>query len=319
MISHLITAGLTDIGRRRESNQDHFLVADVARSIQIAGSSLPLEAGQRVYGSPLSRLILVADGMGGHQAGARASAQAIESVVHQLLDCPEWFDLIDNEQLDQFALRIDRLFRAAHRSLETASKSDPNLKGMGTTLTLVYIAWPRMLVVHAGDSRCYLMRNGQLKVLTKDHTIASQLVTRGELREEDAASSPWGNMLWNVLGGGGTEVRPEMCTVDLKMEDWVLVCSDGLNKHLSDEEIQRHLIGGGEPSYIAQQLIQSANEKGGVDNVTVVLTRAASPLADPTGEFPKSPTTVAGDVAKETIDHLSPSTTVDMDDSAPQP
>ena len=316
MHPQLITAGLTDIGRRRDSNQDNFLVADFTRSLQVTGSSLPLSPGSRVYGNPLSRLILVADGMGGHQAGARASAQAIETMVRQLLESRDGFDLSDNEQMDHLALLIDRNFRATHRSLEAASKSDPSLKGMGTTLTLVYISWPRMIVVHAGDSRCYMLRNNQFRSLTKDHTIASQLVSRGELRAQDAASSPWGNMLWNVLGGGGSDVRPEICTVDLQVEDWILVCTDGLNKHLTDEEIYQRLVGGGEPHFIANQLIDSANEKGGSDNITVVLTRVAPITSDATSDFPKPSTTIRDVVPTEpTTDIVSPTTTLDIPNS----
>lgn len=293
MHSQLITAGLSDIGRRRDSNQDNFLVADFTRSIQIASSSLPLSPGNRIYGNPLSRLILVADGMGGHQAGARASAQAIESVVRQLLETKEAYDFLDQEPLDPFALQLERIFRATHRFLESTSQQDASLKGMGTTLTLVYIAWPRMLVIHAGDSRCYLLRNNQLQVLTKDHTIASQLVSRGELQEKDAASSPWGNMLWNVLGGGGADVRPDICTLDLQLEDWILVCTDGLNKHLSDDEIRQRLVGGGDPLFIANQLIEKTNERGGSDNTTVVLTRIAPVTTDATSEYPISTTTMS--------------------------
>lgn len=313
MHPQFITAGVTDIGRRRDSNQDNFLIADMARSLQITASSLPLSPGSRVYGNPQSRLILVADGMGGHQAGARASAQALESMVRQLLETQYSFDLSDNERMDQLAFLMDRFFREAHRSLDQASKADTSLKGMGTTLTLVYLSWPRMIVVHAGDSRCYVLRNNQLKALTKDHTIASQLVSRGELREQDAASSPWGNMLWNVLGGGGSDVRPDICTVDLQVEDWILICTDGLNKHLSDEEIHQRLVGGGEPSFIAQQLIDSANEKGGSDNITVVLTRVAPVSSDATSDFPKPTTTIREMISAEpTTDILSPTTTLDL-------
>lgn len=309
MHPQLITAGLTDIGRRRDSNQDNFLVADFTRSLQVAGSSLPLSPGSRVYGTPLSRLILVADGMGGHQAGARASAQAIEAMVRQLLETQDWFDVSDHERMDQFALHIDRLFRSTHRTLETASRNDPSLKGMGTTLTLVYIAWPRMIVVHAGDSRCYLLRNNQLKSLTKDHTIASQLVSRGELKEQDAASSPWGNMLWNVLGGGGMDVRPDICTLNLQADDWILVCTDGLNKHLTDDEILKKLASSSDPHFNANQLIDSANEKGGSDNITVVLTRVAPVPSQMSSDFSKPSTTIREMPGTEpTTDVLSPTT-----------
>lgn len=292
MDPQLLTAGLSDIGRRRESNEDNFLVADVTRSLQITGTTLPFSPGSRVYGHSLARLILVADGMGGHQAGARASAQAIESIVRNLLDSKDWFDLSNREHLERFGIQVQKLFRIAHLSLENASKNSPSQKGMGTTLTLVYVSWPRMIVVHAGDSRCYLLRNNQLKLLTRDHTIANQLVSRGELREADAASSPWGNMLWNVLGGGGLEVQPEVCYVDLQMEDWILICTDGLNKHLSDQEIAEKFNGVRDPALIANQLIQSANSKGGSDNITVVVTRIAQTPADSVSDYPRSTTTI---------------------------
>lgn len=316
MHPQLLTAGLSDIGRRRESNEDNFLVADVTRSLQITGTSLPFSPGSRVYGHPLARLILVADGMGGHQAGARASTQAIESIVRNLLESRDGYELSNREHLERFGLHLGKLFRMAHLSLESASKSSPSQKGMGTTLTLVYLSWPRMIVVHAGDSRCYLLRNNHLKLLTRDHTIANQLVSRGELREADAASSPWGNMLWNVLGGGGMEVQPEVCYVDLQMEDWILICTDGLNKHLSDQEIAEKFHGVGDPALIANRLIQSANSKGGSDNITAVITRVAEVPADSFSDYPRSTTTILEAPSPEGVTENS-SPTIDIPNTNP--
>lgn len=309
MIPQLVSGGLTDVGRRRDSNQDQFLIADLNRSLRLIASSLAIDPASRIHGSVNSRLILVADGMGGHQAGAQASRQAIEVVVNQLLDCVPWVDLTHLEQLEQFSLRISKLFKDAHRSLEKTSSQNPALKGMGTTLTLALIAWPKLLVAHAGDSRCYLYRTGQLTALTQDHTVANQLVSRGELRAQDAAKSPWGNMLWNVIGGGGSEVHPAIRSLDLKADDTLLLCSDGLNKHLSDDDIAEVLSLEGDPIHLCQQLIDIANQRGGSDNVTVVLTRIEMPSNRPTPATASN--THCADNSPPTTDVIDLTTTVD--------
>jgi protein phosphatase len=146
---------------------------------------------------------------------------------------------------------------------------------MATMLTAAYLLWPRLYVVHAGDSRCYLCRSGQLYQLTEDHTMAQKLVARG-LEVEDA--SHLHHMLWNALGGkSGTPSAPEVCRADLLERDAVLLCSDGLTKHVERTDIADVLSRGQSAERCCKELLAMANEAGGKDNITIVVARCNPP------------------------------------------
>lgn len=276
MPAQIISSGRTDIGRRRDTNQDHFLIADLSNSMSLEATSLNLAS--RLFGTSHGKLLMVADGMGGHAGGSRASTLAIDLLVKQLLDCMHCFFHSDapSDQREQYFIEdLKRMMQKTHEAIEKESKETEN-KGMGTTLTMAYVTLPWMYVVHAGDSRCYLMRGNKIHQLTHDHTVTQQLIENG-MPADQAAKSPWNNVLYNALGAGGTSVRSEIQKIQLNPGDLVLLCSDGLNRHVSDEDISSLLGKYREPDLACQKLIDLANQRGGQDNVTVLVAKILEP------------------------------------------
>ncbi len=271
MREHMECAGLTDIGRVRSTNQDQFLIANLKKSMLVEATSLPLSQQCRLYGGSMGRLLMVADGMGGHAAGERASTLAIDYLVERLLNSIHWFFNLDRDSEDDFIENLKQLLKSAHRRIVKEGNTHQGQRGMGTTLTMAYVNWPRLYVVHAGDSRCYLFRRGQVERLTRDHTLARQLVESGGLKEEEEETSRWSNVLWNVLGGGQDDLTAEVRRVDLVPGDSILLCSDGLYRHLQNDELTSIMSGEGTADSICRELICKANERGGADNITAVV------------------------------------------------
>src|SRR5262249_15542750 len=154
-----------------------------------------------------------------------------------------------------------------------AAAEQSNLRRMGTTLTMAYILWPRLYVVHAGDSRCYLFRGGRGHQITRDHTVAQQMVERGILSPGEADTSRWSHALWNCIGGGSQEINPDVYKATLQPVDTLLLCTDGLSKYLSTADIAEHLRKHASPEEATRSLIDAANAAGGADNITVIVAR----------------------------------------------
>jgi protein phosphatase len=144
---------------------------------------------------------------------------------------------------------------------------------MGTTLTMAYLLWPRLYVVHAGDSRCYLLRGNRLEQVTRDHTVAQRLVDEGALSAADAEQSRWSHVLYNCVGGGTHEIKPEVYRARVEPGDALLLCSDGLSKVVPDETIRQELARRQGAEQTCRRLVDLANEAGGPDNVTAVVAR----------------------------------------------
>lgn len=201
MTGKLDCFGLTDIGKVRTANEDQFLISDLVKSLLIHHTSLSHEDHTRLFGNSQGQLLLVADGMGGHAAGKQASTIAVESLARYVLNTMPWFFRLDESQENDRKEELIAALGECQRSIEVAAEANAENRGMGTTLTMAYINWPRMYVVHVGDSRCYLFRQSRLEQVTTDHTMAQQLVERGELTAEQAQASRWSHVLWNCLGG----------------------------------------------------------------------------------------------------------------------
>ena len=274
--SDVCSCGATHRGRVRENNQDQFLIAQLNKSMRISATSMPL--GDRLYGGVRGEVLLVADGMGGHAAGEKASHLAIEHFVRRLLSSIHWHFHGEKEREAEFIEDLKRLLQDAHTRILLESAQHPDQRGMGTTLTMAYIVWPRMYVVHAGDSRCYLVRDGNAQQITTDHTLAHQMVEAGGLKPEDEADSKWSNVLWNVLGGrsDGSDVMAEVRRVDLKSRDRIVLCSDGLHRYVDTNMLAAVITSCDEPSESCERLIQMANDAGGEDNVTVIVSQPKS-------------------------------------------
>ncbi len=280
MLAKIISAGRTDVGKKRDNNQDQFLIADLNKSMLVQSTSLNLEAQSRLYGMSHGKLLMVADGMGGHQGGNRASRMAIDLLINQLLNSMHWFSSSQSEEAQReagFIEDLKKLMQHAHEAIEKEAREEIGKKGMGTTLTVAYVIWPWMYVLHAGDSRCYLLREGELRQLTRDHTVSNQLVEKGGMTAEEANNSRWSNVLYNALGAGAAEVVPEVHKVALLPGDTIMLCTDGLYRHVRDNEIRNLLETELEPPESCRSLIDLANFRGGLDNITAVVARLGAP------------------------------------------
>ena len=263
--------GLTDVGRKRESNEDQFLIATLSKALRVHGASI--EQPEVHFGDPQGCLLLVADGCGGHAAGEKASALAVKTVEHFTLEALNWCaqlrpgapgDALLGEFHKALSQANDRVFHEGERR--------PELHGMATTLTLAYVLHHDLFVAHVGDSRCYLLRNNMLYPLTRDHTMVAEMVRRGLLKPEEAAHHAYRHVVTNVIGGNDPGVQVEMHKLSLEPADRLMLCSDGLTEMVSDEEILGVLAASQpDPAAACDRLVRLANEKGGKDNVTVVV------------------------------------------------
>ncbi len=209
--------------------------------------------------------------MGGHQAGNRASELAINYFVTNLLNNLRWTLRPDRNNEQSFLAALQDVLIETHRAIILESKATPEFKGMGTTLTAAYIVWPLLWIVHAGDTRCYISRRGEFRQLTKDHTMASQLLEQGAITAEEASKSHWASVLWNAIGADAEEVIADTYQLELQPGDRLLLCSDGLNKHVDDLAINKLLNDTPDPATACQKLIDLANSLGGSDNITAIV------------------------------------------------
>jgi protein phosphatase len=267
----LDAAGLTDIGEHRDKNEDAYLIGTLHRSLIVHDATASAEGW--FAGEPAGTLLVVADGMGGQGGGDIASRTAVNAVSSYLLNALPWAKPAPgsgsgNSRESLMGVR-QGLFSALVASDQvvrtTGVKSgSPH---MGTTLTAALVLWPVMYVAHVGDTRCYLLRAGKLHRLTTDHNLAEKLGPQESRRHAEDLQ----NILWNTLGASDELPRPELSKLDLLPGDTLLLCSDGLNKHVTDEQIQTVLESGSTSRASCARLVELALEGGGTDNVTAVV------------------------------------------------
>jgi serine/threonine protein phosphatase PrpC len=262
--------GLTHPGKVRKDNQDHFLICALQKRMQVYHTSLP-HPDQLMKPERLAFVGMVADGVGGSAAGEEASRLTLESVTRylsQAIQCYYNSDLNDDSafmhELEEAALKV-------HNDLATISQEDASLRGMATTLTLWLGVWPRAYLLQVGDSRCYVLKDGELIQLSRDQTMAEELVDQGVFTRTDAAHSRWAHVLSSAIGG------PQTAPVVRRLEQsWGrvgLLCSDGLTRHVSDERIRERLISMTSARQGCEALLQDALDGGGVDNITIIIGR----------------------------------------------
>ncbi len=268
-------AGLTDTGKVRETNEDQFLIADLIKSVSVIDTSVPAGDHVKLFSGLPGKLLVVADGMGGHAGGRRASSLVIETLAKYVLNTMHWFFRLHESREDDLVEELKAGLMLCKSAVEAAAAVEPGRDRMGTTLTMAYVLWPRAYVIHAGDSRCYLFRGGKLKRVTRDHTMAQKLVDDGVWTPEEAEHSRWNHVLWNCINSTADSLHPDVHRLHLEPGDALLLCSDGLNRHVTDDEIEKALARNREDGSKAmvRKLVASANEGGGKDNITVVLSQ----------------------------------------------
>lgn len=265
--------GMTDPGKVRRRNEDQFLIADLSKSLRIHQSSLSIDDHETLFGGSQGQLLMVADGIGGHAGGERASQLAIQAITTYVLNAMPWFFRMDPGSDEEYREELIAALQSCQQEIVAETAAHPEDAGMGTTLTMGYLIWPKMYVMHVGDSRCYLHRDGQLTQLTRDHTVKQRLIDAGiNEEEEDSFAEMWANTLWNSLGAD-SDTAPDVFRVDLQLGDSLLFCTDGLTRHVSDEMLREKLTGTDAAETVCRSLIREANDKGGCDNITLVVAR----------------------------------------------
>ncbi|MEP6492414.1 MAG: protein phosphatase 2C domain-containing protein [bacterium] len=267
--------GLTHTGNVRAENQDHFLLASIHKRVEVVQTSLSDLQRLPLGSERLAFLAMIADGVGGGEGGEEASSTALEiamQYVAQSMNC-----YYSNAYSNAFAEKtfIDALQDAAMRSHEAVRVRAEQAKisgTMATTLTLFLAVWPWYYILQVGDSRYYLWRDGRLEQLTRDQTIAQDLVDQGVLTRASAGRSPLGNVLSSAIGGEQT--APVVTRLQADWRNVHLMCSDGLTKHVSDERIAERLASMVSAEQVSKQLLQDALDGGGSDNITIIVGRA---------------------------------------------
>lgn len=236
----LKTFFITDIGRKRKLNEDY-----VYTSEEPVGN--------------LPNVFIVADGMGGHNAGDYASKAAVETIVDEIKASSE------ENPIHIMARAIER----ANANIRRRAGEEAEMEGMGTTVVVASCIGRTLQVANVGDSRLYIV-NEDIRQITKDHSLVEEMVRMGGLLKEEARNHPDKNIITRAVGANDA-VEPDFFTVELTDGDLILMCSDGLTNMLEDEEIRMVLCGARDIVEKAQELVESANDNGGKDNITVIL------------------------------------------------
>ncbi|MGH7539236.1 MAG: PP2C family protein-serine/threonine phosphatase [Gemmatimonadales bacterium] len=263
--------GLTDRGQVRKENQDQFLIATLHKLLRVHLSSLPADDITPLISESRGWLFLVADGVGGRPDGQAASGTAVRTIAHYVTHLTDLYRRLDPDKESVFLAELEQSVQKTHEVLRAESEREYGGRGGATTLTMVAALWPRAYLVQVGDSRCYRLRDGRLELMSTDQTVAQALVDSGALTQTEARRSPFQGVLASALGG--REARPMTHTTEIRWDDIMLLCTDGLTKHVTDPEIEAELgrIRSAEES--CRRLVSLALERGGTDNVTVVIAR----------------------------------------------
>jgi len=282
--------GLTDVGRKRKHNEDAYL--------------LDAERG----------LFVVADGMGGHAAGEVASRLTVESIQEFISGTEDDHDNTwpfgYNNRYSVDGNRLSTAIERANEKVMRAVVNRPELKGMGTTVVAALFDERRATLVHVGDSRAYLLRESELRRLTDDHLWVQEQVNAGILSEDEARSHPLKNVVTRALGGG-MHVAVDLIEIPVGGGDRFLLCSDGLTGMVSDEEITSALASTRSLEEIVRGLIDLANERGGVDNITAIVVEVKSVR-------PAEPAKKSADLSRDKTDVSLRVQTVSDEDVTPR-
>jgi len=263
--------GVTHTGKVRRDNQDHYLLCSLRRQIVVRGSSIP--QADTVLGTESERLAsmaMVADGVGGAAKGETASRVALTGIaryVSRSLRC-----YYRSEEGEDFSETLQQGARECHEELRRLAEEESEHRGMATTLTLLLSVWPRAYLLQVGDSRCYLLRNGELTQITRDQTMAQEMVDLGIMKPEQVAGTRLEHTLTSSIGGSHNQ--PTVTRFDMNWGHVVLLCSDGLTRHVSDDRIREVLRSMTSARQACETLLQEALDGGGTDNITVVVARA---------------------------------------------
>lgn len=268
--------GLTHQGLVRRENQDHFLIGTLHRELAVHGTSLPAMDRLVLRGDRFATFAVVADGVGGVVGGAAASQRAVETIASYVQHTLRCFATADPKHESAFIEALHVAALDADSAVRALRTDDWDARGGGggpaTTMTLAIGVWPRAYVLQVGDSRCYQFDAGGLRRVTRDQTLAQDLLDRGDLRASEALRSPLQHVLTSALGGRAA--APVVNALNLQRNTVFLLCSDGLTRHVTDAELAGCLGTLSSAQQACNDLLRLALERGGHDNITIVIGRA---------------------------------------------
>jgi protein phosphatase len=265
--------GITHQGKVRADNQDHFLISTVHPQVVIHKTSLPDPDRLPLRGTRLATVLILADGVGGAAAGSEAARLATEAITMYVGSTLRSYhaagSAIEEELLE--SLRAAAL--EAHNAVKAESAKRTDSRHMATTLTMSIIVWPWAYVVQVGDSRAYFFDENRLTLLTRDQTIAQALVDQGIMPEDRLDRSPLKHVLSSAIGADAA--LPVVTRFDItERGSCILMCSDGLTKHVKDHELEEQMRNMKNSEQLARDLLQLALDRGGSDNITIITARA---------------------------------------------
>jgi protein phosphatase len=272
--SELDLFGLTHPGRVRRENQDHFLLGTVHPQVVVHGASLPDVDQLPLRGERLATIMLVADGVGGGTGGEEASRLAVSTITRFVASTLRSYHSAGTASDDEFYAALKAAALEAHAAVLAEREHQPSAK-MATTLTLGVAVFPWLYVLQVGDSRCYRYWQKELTQMTRDQTIAQSMVDQGLLRPDRIEASPFSHVLESAIGGG--EATPVVTRIEIPRGCVILLCSDGLTKHVTNAEIAARTEVMVSSEQLCRGLLELALERGGSDNVTIIAARAPLP------------------------------------------
>ncbi|HKO61235.1 MAG TPA: protein phosphatase 2C domain-containing protein [Pyrinomonadaceae bacterium] len=267
---------ISDQGHVRPNNEDHFLVVRLGRAIETVLSNLASNQPGYLFDETAHGFI-VADGLGGHSAGEIASQEAIYLLLNLALHTPDWNFRWGPKERNTVMWRLQDRFRIINAKLLEQATAQASLAGMSTTLTIGITLGKDLVVAHVGDSRAYLLHQGKLRKLTRDHTLAQRLVDEGDTASNDPVIHEFRNILMQALGSEENECRPDVHYHVLTNNDQLLICSDGLTDMVEDRLIEAVLNESSSAKFACRGLVDLALSNGGRDNVTVIVAKFQIP------------------------------------------
>lgn len=270
-------SALSHEGRVREQNEDSYAVFRMGRFLERVSSNVS-EDTLPSHREDSGWLMAVADGLGGHSAGEVASRTALASMLQLITRSPRWALRLDDPTTREADIqglleRTTRYLQGVHDAVRARAAADEQLEGMGTTLTVAYSVGNDLFVVHVGDSRAYLLRDGRLRRITRDHTLAQSYADQGLIPQAEVESHELGHVLTRAMGAGDAHPEGEIHHLDVQHGDRLLLCSDGLTRCVPESEIASLLSSLANSDEACRALVERALALGGGDNITAIVAR----------------------------------------------
>ncbi len=263
--------GLTHTGKVRSANRDHFLICSLRKQLEVHGTSLPDMDDLGVGSDRFAFIAMVADGVGSGDKAEEASRLAVATITEYVSEALHAYYTTDSVDPEEFARALEDAALNCHQAVEGQAIEDRDLMGMATTLTMWIGVWPKAYLLQVGDSRCYMFRDDTLTQISRDQTMDQDFIEQGIFTVTDARGSRLEHVLSSSIGG--PQSMPVVTTMDQNWDNVLLLCSDGLTKHVSDKRIEETLRKMTGAKQVCEDLLQEALDDGGSDNITIIVGR----------------------------------------------